>query len=109
LLQAVFIPILLFFIPIHDVALGILLAVMTISSMVNHLNIEIYPHKFEEHWLGKWLIGATHHSLHHTQFKYNFGLYFTFWDKLMKTESPQYVSTFKDKTQPTPHEVANKT
>jgi sterol desaturase/sphingolipid hydroxylase (fatty acid hydroxylase superfamily) len=44
--------------------------------------------------MGKWIIGATHHSLHHKQFKYNYGLYFTFWDKLKKTESPLFDKLF---------------
>jgi hypothetical protein len=48
------------------------------------------PQNFQRHLFGKWLIGATHHSLHHKQFKYNYGLYFTFWDKWKKTESPLY-------------------
>ena len=62
---------------------------MTFSSVINHLNIEIYP-KNSNNILTKWVIGATHHSLHHKQFKYNFGLYFTFWDKIEKTESPVF-------------------
>jgi sterol desaturase/sphingolipid hydroxylase (fatty acid hydroxylase superfamily) len=62
---------------------------MTFSSVINHLDIEIYPKNSGKSW-GKWVIGATHHSLHHKQFKYNFGLYFTFWDRLKKTESPGF-------------------
>jgi sterol desaturase/sphingolipid hydroxylase (fatty acid hydroxylase superfamily) len=48
--------------------------------------------------MGKWFIGATHHALHHKQFRYNYGLYFTFWDKTSKTESPLYDTLFNDKT-----------
>ncbi len=33
--------------------------------------------------------------MHHCgSFKHNFGFYFTFWDKLMGTEHPEYVATF---------------
>jgi sterol desaturase/sphingolipid hydroxylase (fatty acid hydroxylase superfamily) len=38
--------------------------------------------------VGKWFIGATHHARHHKQYRYNFGLYFTFWDRLTNTEAP---------------------
>jgi sterol desaturase/sphingolipid hydroxylase (fatty acid hydroxylase superfamily) len=70
---------------------------MSITSVINHLNIEIYPEGFRKNFFLKWWIGATHHSMHHKQFKYNFGLYFTFWDKWKKTESPLYTeSTKKD-------------
>jgi sterol desaturase/sphingolipid hydroxylase (fatty acid hydroxylase superfamily) len=97
-LQAIFLPVLLLVLPLHLYVLLIQLTIMTFSSVINHLDIEIYPRKFHQHFLGRWLIGATHHSLHHKQFKYNFGLYFTFWDKWKKTESPAYESLFDEKT-----------
>lgn len=97
LLQAVFIPVLLVLIPIHLYVIIILLTIMSFSSVINHLDIEIYPagslNKFS-----KWVIGATHHSQHHKRFKYNFGLYFTFWDRIKKTESPDFDALFLSKT-----------
>ena len=98
LLQAIFLPLLLMVLPMHIYVLLFMLTFMTLSSVVNHLDIEVYPRQFQQHWLGKWLIGATHHSLHHKQFKYNFGLYFTFWDKWKKTESPSFRNLFELKT-----------
>ncbi|WP_253276421.1 sterol desaturase family protein [Synechococcus sp. PCC 6312] len=99
LAQALFLPILVFVLPLHPYAIVILLTVMTFSSVINHLNLELYPAHFNRHWLGRFLIGATHHSLHHSQFRYNFGLYFTFWDHLMGTESETYNALFDQKTQ----------
>lgn len=98
LLQAVFLPLCVLIFPVHIYALGIVLLVMTITSVINHLNTEVYPRDFHTHWFGKWWIGATHHSLHHSQFRYNYGLYFTFWDKWMKTESPDFPNLFEQKT-----------
>ena len=98
LLQAIFLPALLMVLPMHLYAIIIQLTIMTFSSVINHLDIEIYPRNFYKHFFGKWLIGASHHSLHHKQFKYNYGLYFTFWDKWKKTESPLYEKLFIDKT-----------
>jgi lathosterol oxidase len=98
LLQAIFLPLLLLLLPMHVYVLLLQLTLMTISSVVNHLDIEIYPRNFQNHALGKWLIGATHHSLHHKQFRYNYGLYFTFWDKWKRTESPTYHKLFDEKT-----------
>ncbi len=97
-LQAIILPITILLIPIHIYVLLLLLVIMTFSSAINHLEIEIYPAWFQNNFLGKWIIGATHHSLHHKQFKYNFGLYFTFWDKIKKTESPLYGKLFSEKT-----------
>lgn len=98
LLQAIFLPLLYFILPVHLYVLLIQLTLMTFSSVINHLDIEIYPKKFQDHFIGRWLIGASHHSLHHKQFKYNYGLYFTFWDKWKKTESPLFRKLFSEKT-----------
>lgn len=98
LLQAVFLPVLLMVLPMHLYVIVIQLTIMTFSSVINHLDIEVYPAHFYKHKVGKWLIGATHHSLHHKQFKYNYGLYFTFWDKWKNTESPLYEKLFEEKT-----------
>jgi sterol desaturase/sphingolipid hydroxylase (fatty acid hydroxylase superfamily) len=89
-IEAVILPVIVLLIPMHPYAIVVHLTIMTLSSVINHLDIEIYPPSFTQNWFGRWLIGATHHALHHTQFRYNYGLYFTFWDKWMRTESPEY-------------------
>lgn len=91
-LQAVILPLILMVVPLHPYIILAQLVFMSISSVINHLEIEIFPTWFYRHPVGRWLIGATHHSMHHKQFKYNYGLYFTFLDKLHKTESPAYGS-----------------
>lgn len=97
-LQAVFLPALLLLMPVHLYVLILHLTLMTFSSVINHLDIEVYPKNFHKNVFGRWLIGATHHSLHHKQFRYNYGLYFTFWDKWKKTESPVFEKLFEEKT-----------
>lgn len=98
LLQAVFLPAVILVVPLHPYTIVAQLTLMTLSSVVNHLNLEIYPRYFATHWLGQWLIGATHHSLHHSQFCCNYGLYFRFWDRWLGTESRDYLPLFKDRT-----------
>ncbi len=97
-LQAIFLPLMLMILPMHYYVIIVQLTLMTLSSVINHLDIELYPRNFDKHIVGKWLIGASHHSLHHKQFKYNYGLYFTFWDKIKKTESPLFEKLFESKT-----------
>lgn len=108
LLQAAFIPIMAFIIPLHGYALVGILTLMTLTSAVNHLNTELYPRDFNRHWFGRWWIGATHHGLHHAQFRFNYGLYFTFWDRWMRTESPDYTALFDKKTQRSEKKSAEK-
>lgn len=89
-LQAIVFPIFIIVIPLHVYMALFCLLVMTVSATINHASVEIFPKRWSQLWLTKWLIGATHHDLHHKEFKYNYGLYFTFWDHIMKTESPNY-------------------
>lgn len=84
--QAAFLPIVIVILPIHIYALLFVLLIMTISATINHAGVEIYPSGKFGKWFQKWFIGATHHDNHHRKFNYNYGLYFTFWDRLMKTE-----------------------
>lgn len=98
LIQAIFLPLILLFLPMNLYVLVVMLTIMSVSSVINHLDIEIYPKWFAKNSISRSMIGATHHSLHHKQYKYNFGLYFTWWDRLSKTESPFYDELFDEKT-----------
>lgn len=87
LIEAFILPLIIIFLPVNIFILGFYLLLMTLSSVINHLDIEIYPKFFLKSKFGKLVIGATHHHYHHEEFQTNYGLYFTFWDKWMKTES----------------------
>ncbi len=90
--QAIFLPVMLLILPMHYIVIIVVLTIMTFSSVINHLDIEIYP-KDPNNFLTKWVIGATHHSHHHKFFKYNYGLYFTFWDKIGGTEKANKIGS----------------
>lgn len=94
-LQFLFLPVIICLMPVHYYAIGLVLMLMTVSAIVNHGGVEIFPAAFNRHRLGRWLIGATHHDIHHKEFRTNFGLYFTFWDRWMKTESKNYDEEFR--------------
>ena len=98
ILQALIIPLIIIFIPMHFGVIFFLLILMTVTATINHLHIEIYPKGFSQNWFGKWWIGSSHHSLHHSKYRFNYGLYFTFMDKWFGTESPDYVPLFQEKT-----------
>ena len=66
LLQAILLPVILIFLPMHISVFLLQLTLMTFSSVINHLEIETYPANFNKHIIGMWIIGATHHSLHHS-------------------------------------------
>ncbi|MGQ4649561.1 sterol desaturase family protein [Lyngbya aestuarii] len=93
-IQAVFFIGVVFIIPIHFITLLAVLLTMTIWAVWNHLGFEIFPSSFSRHWLGRWLIGPTHHAIHHRRYTVHYGLYFTFWDKLFGTQDPNYENDF---------------
>lgn len=81
-LQLIFFPLIILLIPFHYTALFIVFTLMSVSAVINHSGVEIFRSRF----LLNHVIGSTHHDRHHTNFKHNFGLYFTWWDKWMRTE-----------------------
>jgi lathosterol oxidase len=83
---AVVIPLLVFVIPIHVGALGLVLAIMTVMGVTNHMGWEIFPSIVWRGPLGAWLITASHHQRHHDLYGCNYGLYFRFWDRLCGTD-----------------------
>ena len=89
LLQAILIPLLVLWMPLNIwVILGILIF-MTLSATISHGGVELITLNRSRRGLSRWVIGAAHHDDHHKKFNYNFGLYFTFWDALMGTETPE--------------------
>lgn len=83
---AVVIPLLVFLIPIHVAALGLVLAIMTVMGVTNHMGWEIFPRFVHSGPLGGWLITASHHQRHHAEYRCNYGLYFRIWDRLCGTD-----------------------
>jgi Delta7-sterol 5-desaturase len=83
---AIVIPALVFLIPIHVGALGLVLVIMTFMGVTNHMGWEVFPRALVQGFAGKWLITASHHQRHHEQYRCNYGLYFRFWDRLCGTD-----------------------
>lgn len=83
---AIVIPALVFLIPIHVAALGLVLTIMTIMGIGNHMGWEMFPRAFVHGIFGRALITATHHQKHHDAYRGNYGLYFRFWDRLCGTD-----------------------
>lgn len=94
--EAAILPIMAFTFPIHISAFGFFFLFQIIYNVYGHLGYEIYPKGFNQHWLGKWINTSTHHNLHHKHFHNSYGLYFTFWDRIMGTMAPQYDDKYTD-------------
>ena len=86
----------LFTIPIHQLHLYFFFFFMIAYNVYGHLGYELYPKGFNRHWLGKWINTSINHNLHHQYFKGNYGLYFTFWDRMMGTIRNDYDERFDE-------------
>ena len=95
--QSLFLVGIVFIIPLHFVTLIAVLSTMTIWAVLNHLGIDRLPSSFPHHWFGKWFIGPAHHSIHHLKYRVHYGLYFTFWDKVLGTDDPNYHQQFLER------------
>jgi len=83
---AIVIPALVFLMPIHVAALGVVLAIMTLMGVTNHMGWELFPRALVRRPAGNWIITASHHQRHHELYRCNYGLYFRFWDRLCGTD-----------------------
>nr|AYM53610.1 fatty acid hydroxylase [Cystobacter velatus] len=86
--------------PVHRGAFLIFLTIQLFINVIGHLGFELYPRGFLRSPVGRWFNTTTHHHQHHQRMKWNFGLYFNVWDRLLGTNHPQYESTFEALTTP---------
>lgn len=91
-IQALFFVCIIFVLPLHYIPLITALIVMTVWAVFNHIGFELFPASFYSNSLGKWFIGSKHHLIHHRKYNLHYGLYFTFWDKLLGTHDSNYQS-----------------
>ncbi len=97
-LEGLIAPLLLVLLPLHPLALLIFSSIAFLYNVYGHLGYEIMPKWFRTSILFEIFNTSTHHNIHHSKFKGNYGLYFRFWDRIMGTEHPEYVNTY-DKIQ----------
>lgn len=96
--QALVLPLILIFLPVHKAVLLLFLGYMIVRNVHGHLGFELFPKGFiRNRWLN-WHTTTTHHNMHHHQFNCNYGLYFLWWDKWMKTKDKNYESHFQEVT-----------
>jgi Delta7-sterol 5-desaturase len=101
-IEAAFSALFLLLVPMHELGLFIWLGHQILRNAIGHSGIEIFPRSWVgNRWLD-WTNAVTHHDLHHSQFRYNYGLYFSWWDRLMGTENPNYRKRFEEVTHAEP-------
>lgn len=95
LVHAAFVPLVWLVLPLHELAVFVFLLVMIARNVQGHLSIELQAPGTTRHPVWGWLTTTTHHCLHHEHAGFDFGLYSTFWDRVMGTEHPRYHEVFE--------------
>ena len=96
LIQAMVLPIMVLIFPLHPLVIFLFLTYMIVRNVIGHLGFEIFPKGFTKNkWLN-WTTAVTHHNIHHERFNSNYGLYFSWWDRWMKTEDKKYHHDFEE-------------
>jgi ring-1,2-phenylacetyl-CoA epoxidase subunit PaaE len=81
--------------PISAMAFGIVQVLGTFNNLKSHLGYELFPNFFKGAPFNM-LVTATNHSLHHTQYNGNYGLYFRYWDQWFGTELNSTDKLFRE-------------
>lgn len=102
IVESIIFPLTVLVLPMHLMAAGPWLLYMTIMNVFGHLGYELLPRGFTRHWLWRWHNTSVHHNMHHRHSRYNYGLYFNIWDRLMGTNHPRYDEEYDRVTQASP-------
>ncbi|MFA6249390.1 MAG: sterol desaturase family protein, partial [Mucilaginibacter sp.] len=83
-----------FVLPMHQLTIILFTISGFIINVYGHLGYEIAPRRLRNSIWFEVFNTSTYHNIHHSKFKGNYGLYFRVWDRLMKTEHPDYVKEY---------------
>lgn len=90
--HALFMPIFLVLVPVNFSIIILFLGHMIVRNAVGHCGYELFPRTWATNPVMGIITLVTHHDMHHSNGKYNFGLYFSYWDRWMGTENPDYIT-----------------
>lgn len=85
-----FVPLWAAIVPMHEVALVAFVTWQIVRNVMGHAGVELSPVSGRPSRLFGWLNTTMHHDLHHQHGRSNYALYFSWWDRLMGTEHPEY-------------------
>ncbi len=93
-IQGLFVTAIAFVLPLHPLAIAVFILHQIVRNALGHSGFEIFPPSWQRRPLLKWINTTSHHHLHHSKGRGNYGLYFLWWDRMMGTEHPDSAATF---------------
>ncbi|MFT5573643.1 MAG: lathosterol oxidase [Cryomorphaceae bacterium] len=95
----IFAPIFFILVPMHQDAFVAAMLIQIIRNAMAHCGYELFPRGWAQHPVLGIFATVTHHDLHHEKSSGNYAFYFTFWDRVMGTEHPDYIERFEKATE----------
>ena len=102
LIEAAILPLAALLLPMHELTVLLFVTHMILRNVIGHAGVELFPPWWLDLPLLRLITTTTHHDLHHSHGGCNYGLYFTWWDRFMGTEHPDYHRRFRDVTSSQP-------
>jgi len=104
-LEAAFVPLFLLMTSLAGIAYAgmavlFFIWIQIVRNVMQHAGVELHPAGWVDSKWTDWISTTTHHDLHHSEGRYNYGFYFTFWDRWMGTEHPEYKQRFREVAKP---------
>jgi Delta7-sterol 5-desaturase len=94
MVQGSFLVVYAFIFPVTTTTIVFFAFFEIIHNVAIHSGMDVFPRWMVRHrWFG-WTAGSIYHDLHHATSSANYGLYFRFWDRLMKTEHPDFEAIY---------------
>ena len=94
IVQAAFVPIWMLLVPTSWPVVGLFMIHQIARNTIGHCGYELFPANADGRPLFSFMTTVTHHDLHHSGGRWNYGLYFSWWDRWMGTEHPEYLTHF---------------
>lgn len=88
-------PVVALVMPIHPMAFGMVMLWQILFNVAGHTGFEFHPRWLMDSPLRFLVNTPTNHVMHHEKMRGNYGLYFNCWDRLMRTNLPDYESRFR--------------
>jgi sterol desaturase/sphingolipid hydroxylase (fatty acid hydroxylase superfamily) len=81
--------------PIPWVAMQWVMLYQIVTNTLLHSGYELMPARRDGRPMLDFIVTTTHHDLHHGQAGYNYAAWFTWWDRWMGTEHPEYLARYR--------------
>lgn len=80
--------------PMPSYAMQWVMLYQIVTNTLLHSGYELMPARRDGRPMLDFIVTTTHHDLHHAQAGWNYAAWFTWWDRWMGTEHPEYRARY---------------